>query len=62
MRKARDKLGKSDTISTLENTPQYNTMMDSGRPLLYCSLMLPHPKKPNTNMRTMIFANPANLG
>ncbi len=62
MRKARNKLGKGDTISTVENTPQYNTMTDSGRPLPHCSLMLPHPKKPNTNMRTMIFANPANLG
>jgi hypothetical protein len=62
VRKAKNKLGKGDTIGTVENTPQYNTMTDSGRSLLHCSLMLPHPKKPNTNMRTMIFANPANLG
>ena len=62
VRKARNKLGKGDTIGTVENTPQYNTMTDTGRPFLHCSLMLPHPKKPNTNMRTMIFANPANLG
>ena len=62
VRKARNKLGKGDTIGTVENTPQYNTMTDTDRPLLHCSLMLPHPKKPNTNMRTMIFANPANLG
>ena len=62
VRKARRKLGQGDTIGTVENTPQYNSMSNSGRPLLHCSSCFPHPAKPNTNMRMMIFANPANLG
>jgi hypothetical protein len=62
VRKAQRKLGQGDTIETVENTPQYNSMTDSGRPLLHYSSCFPHPAKLNTNMRMMIFANPANLG
>jgi hypothetical protein len=62
VRKAQRKLGQGDTIKTVENTPQYNSMSDLGRPLLHCSSCFPHPAKPNSNKRIMIFANPANLG
>ena len=62
VRKACRDLGLGDTIGTVENTPAYNTMKDTGRPLLHCSACFPHPKKLDTNMRMMILANPANLG
>jgi hypothetical protein len=51
VRKARRDLGLGDTIRTVENTPAYNTMKDSGRPLLHCSACFPHPTKLDTNMR-----------
>jgi hypothetical protein len=46
----------------VENTPAFNTMKDLGRPLLHCSACFSHPTRNDTNMKIMIFANPANLG
>ena len=62
VRKACRDLGLGDTIGTVENTPAYNPMKDTGRPLLHCSACFPNPTKLDTNMRMMILANPTNLG
>jgi hypothetical protein len=62
VRKSHKKLGFGNTISTIENTPDYNKMTDQDRPFLHCSACFPHPKKPDTNMQMMIFANPYLLG
>ncbi len=62
VRKSRKKLGFGNAISTIENTPDYNKMTDQDRPFLNCSACFPHPEKPDTNMRVMIFANPYLLG
>ena len=62
VRKSHKKLGFGNAISTIENTPDYNKMTDQDRPYLHCSACFPHPEKPDTNMRMMIFANPYLLG
>jgi hypothetical protein len=62
VRKSRKKLGFGNAISTIENTHDYNKMTDQDRPFLHCSACFPHPEKPDTNMRMMIFANPYLLG
>ena len=62
VRKARNKLGKGDTIGTVENTPQYNTMTDTGRPFLHCLLMLPHPKKAKYQHENNDICKPSQLG
>jgi hypothetical protein len=52
------KLGLGNTLSTIDNTPNYNMMTDQDRPFLHCSAVWPHPEKPKRMMGTMICANP----
>ncbi len=62
VRKCRKKLGLGDTVGTIENTREYNSMQDSDRPFLHWSFYAPHAKREKGIMRAMMFANPELLG
>ncbi len=62
VRKCRNKLGHGNSISTLENVPDYSKMPSKDRPFLHHSMCSPHQEKSDVMMRLMIFANPALLG
>ncbi len=62
VRKCRNKLGHGNSISTLENVPNYSKMPSKDRPFLHHSMCSPHPEKSDIMMCLMIFANPALLG
>jgi hypothetical protein len=62
VRKCFNKLGLGNSISTLENVPNYSKMPSKDRPFLHHSMCSPHPEKSDFMMCLTIFANSALLG
>ena len=58
----RRQLNFEDAISTVENVPEYNQMIDSKRSFLQVSMSFPNPVDGEDPIRIMIFGNPALSG